>query len=183
MSVGFRKSLFGFNCDDVTAYVQKTHREFTEKQIELNEQIEDLKSETESLKGQLSATAAEKAEVEAKLKEFTDKYDEIERLSKNIGKLYLVAKSNAETVMKEANASADIARKEAQKNITSIMNAHQSLGSVKEGVVNASAKLAKDIDELGKSLYEARDRIERHDAAADKSEEDYRELIKVLSNE
>ena len=33
--------------------------------------------------------------VEAQLKEYTDKYDEIERLSQNIGKLYLVAQANA----------------------------------------------------------------------------------------
>ncbi len=183
MSVGFRKSLFGFNCDDVTEYVQKTHREFNQKEIELKEQLENLKSEKALLKEQLASTAAKKAEVEAKLKEFTDKYDEIERLSKNIGKLYLVAKSNAEAVMKEAEAGADIARREAQKNIASIMGAHQSLGEVKENIVNTSAKFAKDVDELTKSLYAARERIETHETALAKSEEDYRELIKVLSDE
>ena len=40
----FRKSLFGFNCDDVVEYVEKTHKAYTEKEIELKEQIEDLKS-------------------------------------------------------------------------------------------------------------------------------------------
>ena len=183
MSVGFRKSLFGFNCDDVVAYVEKTHKKYTEKEIELKEQIEDLKSENISAKEQLSTLTAEKAEIEAKLKEFTDKYDEIERLSKNIGKLYLVAKSNAETIMKEAQSGADIARREAEKNITSIMNAHQSLSNVKSDIVNTSARFAKDIDSLSESLYEAREKIERHEASAIKSEEDYRELIKVLSNE
>ncbi len=183
MSVGFRKSLFGFNCDDVVAYVEKTHKAFTVKEIELKEQIEDLKSENDAAKEQLAALTAEKTEIEAKLKEFTDKYDEIERLSKNIGKLYLVAKSNAETIMKEAQSGADIARKEAERNITSIMNAHQSLSNVKNDIVNTSAKFAKDIDALGESLYEARERIERHEAAAIKGEEDYRELIKILSDE
>ncbi|MBR4761421.1 MAG: hypothetical protein IK086_02140, partial [Clostridia bacterium] len=83
MSVGFRKSLFGFNCDDVVSYVEKTHKAFTEKEIVLNEQIEDLKSENSSIREQIAAITAEKAEIEAKLKEFTDKYDEIDRLSKN----------------------------------------------------------------------------------------------------
>ena len=31
MSVGFRKSLFGFNCDDVAAYIQKMHKSFAKK--------------------------------------------------------------------------------------------------------------------------------------------------------
>lgn len=183
MSVGFRKSLFGFNCDDVVEYVEKTHKAYTEKEIELKEQIEDLKSENIAAKEQLSLLTAEKALVEARLKEFTDKYDEIERLSKNIGKLYLVAKSNAETIMKEAQSGADAARKEAEKNITSIMSAHESLKSVKSDIANTSAKFVKDIDELGKSLYEVREKIERHEAAVIKNEEDYRELIKVLSDE
>ncbi|MBO4693305.1 MAG: hypothetical protein J5659_02780 [Clostridia bacterium] len=183
MSVGFRKSLFGFNCDDVTAYVEKTHRDYSQREIELKEQIEDLKSEINSTKALLASTSAEKAEAEAKLKVFTDKCEDMERLSKNIGKLYLVAKSNAKTVMDEAEKSAEISRREAQKNIASIMSAHRSLSGVKEDIVNTSAKFAKDIDSLGKSLYEARDRIERHEAAVVNSEEDYRELIKVLSNE
>lgn len=183
MSVGFRKSLFGFNCDDVTEYVQKTHKDFAEKEIELNEQIEDLNSETASLKEQLREISAEKIEIEAKLKEFTDKYDEIERLSKNIGKLYLVAKSNAQTIMDESMAAANAARKEAQKNITSIMNAHKSLGDVKENIVSTSAKFAKDFDYLGKSLYEVKEDIEKHESAVVKSEEEYREIIKVLSDE
>lgn len=183
MSVGFRKSLFGFNCDDVSQYVQKTHKAYTEKEIELKEQIEDLNTKNEVLKEQLMAINAEKAELEGKLKEFTDKYDEIERLSKNIGKLYLVAKSNADTIMKEAQASAAIARREAQKNIDSIMSAHKSLGDVKGDIVNTSARFAKDIDALEKSLYEAKGMIETHETAEIKSEEDYRELIKVLSND
>lgn len=182
MAVGFRKSLFGFNCDDVTEYVEKTHRSYTQKEIEYKEQIEDLTAQLSALKAKLDETVAEKAQTEEKLKEFTDKYDEIERLSKNIGKLYIVAKSNAEAIMKEAEQSADIARKEAQKNITSIMSAHRSLSGVKEDIVNTSAKFAKDIDELSKSLSSVRDRIEMHQTAVERSEEEYREIIKVLSD-
>ena len=183
MSVGFRKSLFGFNCDDVVSYVEKTHKAFTEKEIVLNEQIEDLKSENSSIREQIAAITAEKAEIEAKLKEFTDKYDEIDRLSKNIGKLYLVAKSNAQTIMKEAQESADLSRKEAELNINTIINAQESLGALKEDIVNTSAKFASDIDALGVSLEETRRKIGMHEVATIKSEEEYRELIKVLSDE
>ena len=183
MSLGFRKSLFGFNCDDVVNYISKTHKSYTEKEIVLNEQISDLKNEINSIKNQLLDVTKEKAEIEARLKEFTDKYEEMERLSKNIGKLYLVAKSNAQAVMKEASECADISRKEAQKNISSIDSAHSKLTDVKESIVNTSAQFAKDIDTLTKSLDDARNIIENHNLEMAKSEEDYRELIKVLSNE
>ena len=183
MSIGFRKSLFGFNCDDVVSYVERTHKAFTEKEIVLREQIEDIRSENDSLKEQISAIASEKAEIEAQLKQFTDKYDEIERLSKNIGKLYLVAKSNAQAIMKEAAESADTAKKEVEKNITSLDDAHRSLSGVKDNIVNTSAEFAKKIDSLAASLDTARDKIEKCETAVSKSEEDYRELIKVLSHE
>ena len=183
MAAGFRKSLFGFNCDDVVAYIEKTHKAHTEKEIVLKEQIEDLGEENSSLKEQMNELLTVKADLEAKLKEFTDKYDEIERLSQNIGKLYLVAKSNAQTVMKEAKASADIAHREALKNIASITDAQEALSGIKENIVNTSAGFAKDIDALTKSLVEARDIIDSHEAVAAKSEEEYRELIKVLADE
>lgn len=183
MAIGFRKSLFGFNCDDVLEYVQKTHKAFTEKEILLNEKIEDLKKENSSANEQIEALVNEKAEIEARLKEFTDKYEEMERLSKNIGKLYLVAKSNAQAIMREAAECADISRKEAERNISSIESAHATLDGVKENVVNTSAQFAKEIDDLSKSLSDARDKIGRRGADIIKSEEDYRELIKVLSNE
>lgn len=183
MSVGFRKSLFGFNCDDVVSYIEKTQKAHTEKEIVFKEQIEDLKTENSSLSEQLAVITKEKAEIEAQLKEFTDKYDEIERLSQNIGKLYFVAKSNAQTIMKEAEASADIARKEVLRNIASISSAQESLNNVKENVVNTSAGIAKEIAELSKLLDDARSQIEAHETAVAKSEEEYRELIKVLSDE
>ena len=183
MATGFRKSLFGFNCDDVLSYIEKTNKAHTEKEIVLKEQIEDLSNENSSFKEQISELLTEKADLEGKLKEFTDKYDEIERLSQNIGKLYLVAKSNAQTVMKEAEASAELAHKEVLKNIASIQNAQEALGSIKEDIVNTSAGFAKDIDLLTKSLHDARDIIDSHNETVAKSEEEYRELIKVLSDE
>ena len=42
--------------------------------------------------------------------------------------------------------------------------------------------IAKDIDELSKSLSSVRDRIEMHETAVERSEEEYREIIKVLSD-
>ena len=95
----------------------------------------------------------------------------------------MVAKSNAQAIMKEAAECADISRKEAERNISSIENAHATLDGVKEDIVNTSAQFAKEIDELSKSLSDAREKIGRRNSDIVKNEEDYRELIKVLSNE
>ena len=45
MSKGFKKSLFGFNCDEVVAYIEKAHKTFKEKELLLNEKIDSLSSE------------------------------------------------------------------------------------------------------------------------------------------
>ena len=34
MAVGFKKSLFGFNCADVIEYIEKTHKSFVQKEKE-----------------------------------------------------------------------------------------------------------------------------------------------------
>lgn len=183
MAIGFKKSLFGFNCDDVLSYVEKTHKTYTEKEIVLNEKIDALNSENSALKEQISSIEIENNQLQTQLKEFTDKYDEIERLSQNIGKLYLVAKSNAETIMKEADACADASRKEVIRNLDAINNARESLDSIKENIVNTSAGVAKEIDLLTKSLSDTREKIENREKIIANSDEEYRELIRVLSNE
>ena len=102
MSVGFRKSLFGFNCDDVIEYIEQSHKNFSEKENQLNQKIDTLDNTIETINAQLEDVKSAKTAVEAQLKEYTDKYDEIERLSQNIGKLYLVAQANAKSVMQNS---------------------------------------------------------------------------------
>ena len=183
MNIGFRKSLFGFNCDDVMSYVEKTHKAFTEKEIVLKEQIEEISNECNDYKSQLGDAMEKIASLEAQLKEYTDKYDEIERLSQNIGKLYLVAKSNSDAIIKDAQENADIMRREVQKNVSYIGDAHESLSGVKEDVLNSSARFAKELDDLMSSLDSAKDKIFKNDEDTQKSVEEYRELIRSLSNE
>ena len=102
MSVGFRKSLFGFNSDDVIAYIEQSHKKFSAKEKELNQKIDELDGTIANVNAQLEDLKVAKANVEAQLKEYTDKHDEIERLSQNIGKLYLVAQANAKSIMQNS---------------------------------------------------------------------------------
>ena len=44
MSAGFRKSLFGFNSQDVMEYIEKTHKAFSQKENDLNSKIDELDS-------------------------------------------------------------------------------------------------------------------------------------------
>ena len=159
MSVGFRKSLFGFNCDDVINYIDETHKKFSEKESSLNEKIDNLDSTLENVNKQLTEVLTTKAAVDAQLKEYTDKYEEIERLSQNIGKLYLVAQANSKSIIQNATENRDIANREVEKNLHSIDNAHETLSALKNEIMQTSADFVTKVDALVSSLNSAREQI------------------------
>lgn len=159
MSVGFRKSLFGFNCDDVIEYIEETHKNFSSKEAELNKKIDSLDNTLAEVNSQLCEVLTAKSEVEAQLKEYTDKYDEIERLSQNIGKLYLVAQANSKSIMKNSIVNKNLAEREVEKNISSIDYAHKSLAEFKTGIMQTSAEFSDKVDSLIASLNSVREQV------------------------
>ncbi len=159
MSVGFRKSLFGFNCDDVIEYVEQSHKKFSEKENELNQKIDLLDNTIANINSQLEDVKSAKSAVEAQLKEYTDKYDEIERLSQNIGRLYLVAQTNAKSIMQNSTDNRDIANKEVERNLGSIDNAHEALAALKAEIMQTSSDFVHKVDALVTSLATAREEI------------------------
>ncbi len=172
MSVGFRKSLFGFNSDDVMEYIEKTHKEFSVKETELNEKAEELKGELNSIKRELNEVKLQKEISDRQLKEYTDKYDEIERLSKNIGKLYLVAQANAKAIIKNSEDNLSLSRKEVENNLSKIDEAHDSLEQLKEKILRTSTDFAVQVDSLMASLTNTRSQIEvNSDDSKQKSKE------------
>ena len=175
MSVGFRKSFLGFNCDDVIEYIQNSHRKFSEKEKELNKKIEDLDTTIATVNSQLESVLTAKAEVEAQLKEYTDKYEEIERLSQNIGKLYLVAQTNAKSIMQNSTESRDAANREVEKNLHSIDNAHEQLSALKAEILQTSNDFVLKVDALVSSLAATRNEVSQKNA-------DNRELVEQFEN-
>ena len=175
MSVGFRKSLFGFNCDDVIEYIQDSHKKFSEKEKELNQKIDSLDKTIETINSQLDDVKAAKMAVEAQLKEYTDKYDEIERLSQNIGRLYLVAQTNAKSIMQNSTENRDITNREVEKNLSSIDNAHEQLTTLKAEIMRTSNEFVTKVDALVTSLATTREQVSQKN-------NDNRELVEQFEN-
>ncbi len=175
MSVGFRKSFLGFNCDDVIEYIQNSHKKFSEKENELNQKIDNLDNTIAHINTQLEEVKSAKAAVEAQLKEYTDKYDEIERLSQNIGKLYLVAQANAKSIMQNSAENRDITNREVEKNLHSIDNAHEQLAALKAEIMQTSNDFVAKVDSLVTSLSTAREQVNQKNI-------DNRELAEQFEN-
>lgn len=159
MAAGFRKSLFGFNCDDVINYVKRLHASFSEKENNFKSEINTLNEKIDNLNILAARMEAEKAEVEAKLKEYDDKKAELDRLSENIGKLYLVAQTNAKTIMNNAEENSRLTNDEIAKNITTIDETHEALDALRRSITETSENFTREVDSLMQSLLETKEKI------------------------
>ncbi len=159
MAVGFRKSLFGFNCNDVIEYIEKTHKSFTNREKDLNSKVDKLSDELDLSNSRYDALNAEKLEIERKLTEYNEKYEEIERLSENIGKLYLVAQANAQAIMENSESSARLSAEEVDRNLCSIEEAHTSLSELKESITKTSEDFVAEVEKLMSSLSITKEKL------------------------
>lgn len=182
MSIGFKKSLLGFNCSDVISYIDKTHKNFTEKEKNLNTRIEELENALNASQDEKSKLQEEKLVIEAKLNEFYAKHDEIERLSENIGKLYLVAQENAKAIIENSENTAKLISEEVNRNLYTIDEAHESLSILRKNISKTSSDFVSEVENLMSSLTKTKDQIaEKNEAvteAKDKFEEIYASIVK-----
>jgi len=162
MAIGFRKSLFGFNSDDVISYIERTHKSYAEKEAVLKVKIKELDNSLATANDELEAIKQAKEKIEEELKVYTDKYVEIERLSQNIGKLYLVAQANANSIMQASQESSELSRKEVVRNLTSIEDAHGSLNELKTEILRTSAGFAAKVEVLMSELEATREKINQN---------------------
>ncbi len=148
MAVGFKRSLFGFKCDDVMNYIEKSHQAFSQKENSLNDEISVLSNSVENLKEANIALEKEKATLEAQLNEFKAKSEEMERLSENIGKLYLVSQTNSRTIMDNALRESTAAKVELARNLSAIETAHESLRELRLNIMKTIDNFSGEVDSL-----------------------------------
>ena len=180
MAVGFRKSLFGFNSSDVLEYIEKTHKTFVEKEKKLNSKVDNLLNELEAANQKQEILIAEKQELTAKLDEFNAKYDEIERLSENIGKLYLVAQANAQAIMENSENSAKISDEEVTRNLSAIDEAHESLKEVRENITKMSESFVLEVNKLIASLDDTKEQINTNTENIDEAKNQFHEIYNSI---
>lgn len=181
MAVGFKKSLFGFNCDDVMQYIERSQKSFVEKEKELSEQVDALSRDLDLSNENYRKLNYEKEIIAKKLADFSEKYEEIERLSENIGKLYLVAQANAQAIMENSEKNARLANKEVEKNISAINDAHESLDSLKKSIMQTSNEFLSEIDGLISSLNETRETISANIASDEEHKNQFDEVYRTLT--
>lgn len=181
MAVGFKKSLFGFNCGDVMQYIERSQKSFAEKEKDLTNQVEELSKSLDLSNENYRKLNDEKELIAKKLADFSEKYEEIERLSENIGKLYLVAQANAQAIMANSEENANLANSEVEKNLSAINDAHESLDSLRKSVIQTSNEFLCEIDGLISSLNETKETIAANIASDEEHKNQFNEVFRTLT--
>lgn len=180
MALGFRKSLFGFNQEDVTEYISRQAIKNSEIQTELNAKIKNNEEQISSLKEVLDIANEENSNMTKQLEFYREKYEEVKTLSDNIGKLYLVAQTNAKAIMTAANEAKTATDSEIQQNIAAIDAANDALNSVKLKINDLCDNFTNDVEKLNETLKNTKSIIENSTTEQVKQADNFEKVYKSL---
>lgn len=188
MAVGFRSSFLGFNRDDVLEYVHKKDADMKILSASLNDKIKALEEELSALKADFgeavksnSELTAQNEALSATIDAYKAKEDEIESLSRKIGKLYLVSKSSAKSIVDRAEETAGIINEQAQIRLKNITETEDSLHEITKQIVSASEKYVSELSVIENSLAEAKVKVSERDAERIRISEEFADIYEKLS--
>lgn len=160
MKFEFRTGLFGFQKNDVMEYIQRSTQEFSAKEQDLKRQITNLteyqantQAENENLKEQL-------AKLQAEVDDFRAREEEIEKTSISIGTMYLVAKQNADEMIKSAENYAAEVNAYASRQLEVANKANEELEQLRFGVGESADRFSAELSAMAESLTESKARLE-----------------------
>lgn len=129
---------------------------------ELKSQNEQLLNECEQLKSlqdKLSESLETINRLEAEVSEYRSRRREVEQLSEGIGKLYLVARTNAQAILSNATENAAIISDEINKNIAEIEATQSKLEQLRGDLKNIFDSFDGNLDQICLSFNTAKESI------------------------
>ncbi len=187
MAIEFRNSLIGFNKDDVLSYVHMKDSELKALSNSLGNRIDELQKQLDALKeehlsalGTIGSLTRENDVLKIKVSEYDQKVEEIDAVSAKIGKLYLVSKSTAKTIVDKAEESSEAVTTQTEKNLSSIEDTQASLKEIAESILSASQSFVSRLDELQNSLTDVKSKVGNNSSDSMKISEEFAELYAKL---
>ena len=155
MKIGFKKSLFGFNSQEVASYIKKENENFAKIENGYKAEIDALKSQIESQNSTVQLLLSQ-------LEEYTKKEAEINELANSIAELYVVANITAEETIKNAELSEAASQKQVDENIKAVSDANTELGSIEENLRKTVADFNVKVDTLKASLEKTKNTLQKN---------------------
>ena len=188
MAVQFRSGFFGFNRDDVLEYVHKKDAESKAMSASYKERIAALEAELAALKAEFGEAVknnaeltAENAEMAKELAELRAKAEEVEVLARKIGRLYLVSKSSAKSIVSKAEENAAAITDQANVHLENIESAEESLHELARRIVSASDSYVSELNSISAAFDEVKVKISERDAERIRISEEFSEIYEKLS--
>ena len=183
MSLGFRKSMFGFHRDDVVQYIETLQKNALAEKKDLEAQLDAFSQKIHSLELERDALLSVRDALQSEVEQYTAKYDEIQKLSEGVGRLYLVAQSNAQAVFKNVQESARISDAAVSENLGAIEQAQDTLSELKASLDSLSAQFMQNVDSLKEKLENAKTEITERRVDSEKTLDSFSQLVQKVAKE
>lgn len=180
MSQKFRNSLFGFNKEDVMSYIveSKEKENRTSKELgELRRELSENRTELESVRSDFDETNRKLEAALKELSEFKAKEQEIDRLCDSIGKLYLVAQTNAASIIESAKQNRDESEKLVNSNLSAADEATRRFDEMGTNLKAKTEEFLRSIDELKNLAAETKDTVTGNNEEIEKHSKEAERLL------
>ncbi len=145
MSNGFKKEFMGYNKQEVCNYISSLAQENEKRKQKFQEEIQSLADENAALK--------------AKLNEYESKAENIEKLSKAIGRLYVISKANADAVKAESDEIIKRCRTEERLSAECVDSIRKILCSTEDELKALAEQSSDKIRELSEAIESCRTKV------------------------
>lgn len=180
MTKKFRNSIFGFNRDDVLSFVLKSD----ENEARLKSQITELEDDISKLKSELSElrllqeqTAKILKETEKELEKQKQRESSLTALGESIGRLYLVAQSNAEAVTAAAENNAKQSQSAVEMSLAAATSAEEQLDGIAKALDEKTKEYLDEIGELKRRVASAKESVAENDGKIERLIDESRSVI------
>ncbi len=170
MSKGFRKSLFGFNTDDVINYITASDKTAKAKTEELKKQIAELKSKNDAL-------TAKNGELSEKLAEYESKEEQIRLMSESVARMYLSAKTTSQLMIEKAEESRKLIENENQEQLDTLNRTSESMLSVKEQISSTAEEYCASLQALCVSLEDIKNEINKNNKDTEEAIKEFTQTV------
>ena len=189
MAVFFRKSLLGYNVEDVKKYIDGLFKKISDSDEEHKneiaknkEMILELSESLNNANQNIAELINENDKLTSEVEYYRAEKEKITQLSEVIGKLYLVSKLNAESIITSATSIKRKTVEEAELNMQIIEQAHQKLLELTNNVNTSSAEYTDKLQTVANSLNDTKTSIKKDYRAMNRSEQKLDQINLALTD-
>ncbi len=153
MTAKFRKSLIGFNQNDVIEYIKEMSLNAKTKEQQLNAALSE-----ESKKNELLTKT--NAVLGEKLAFFEEKYDELNKLCEDVARIYLSTKVSSKILIESTKENCDTMQEQVDMNISTLNEVQLALLKLKEQVSQTAEIYSNEVENVSECLTSAKSIID-----------------------